>query len=140
MAKKKPPVGRPTLYKSEYCDELIDFCSRGFSITAFAGKIRVSRDTIAEWGTIHREFSEAIKIAKACATLSLEGDASRVRKSGGGPGTAAMIIFGLKNFAPDEYKERRDDDNPLTPEQLASLAPAADISKADEPGPASPRL
>lgn len=137
-SKQPAPVGRPSLYDPKYCNEVIDFCAQGFSLTAFAGKIRVARDTIAEWGYVHPEFSEAIKIAKACAAYSLETDAGKVRKTGGGPGTAAMIIFGLKNFAPDEYQDRREPES-LTPDQLALIAASPKLD-TDELGPQSPRL
>ena len=30
----------------------------------------------------------------------------KVASSGGGSGQSTMIIFGLKNFAPDEYADR----------------------------------
>lgn len=103
---KKTTAGRPTLYRPEYCDELVAFCRQGFSITGFAGEIGVCRETISEWASVHPEFSVAVKRAKAAATRSYEGDALRVRSKGGGPGTATLIIFGLKNMAPDDYSDR----------------------------------
>ena len=99
--------GRPTLYRSKYCKEIVEFCAEGFSITGFAGSIGVNRDTISEWASSHPEFSVALKNAKSAATFSLEKDARRIRQKGAGPGTATMVIFGLKNFAPDEYSDNR---------------------------------
>ena len=130
--------GRPTKYKPEYCNQLIDLASKGYSLTGFAGKIRVHYDTIKEWANVHPEFSAAINIAKGCRVYSLETDASRVRKTGGGPGTAAMIIFGLKNYAPDEYQDKRDAPKP-EPEDILALA-LPQTNQADEPGPQTPIL
>ncbi|WP_345820483.1 hypothetical protein ABC766_00280 [Methylobacterium fujisawaense] len=98
--------GRPSKYDPAYCEQIVDFCSEGYSITAFAGSIRVARDTISEWATVHPEFSAAVKSAKAAASLWWEQKGRRVAETGGGPGTATMIIFNLKNTAPDDYRER----------------------------------
>ena len=102
----KRPRGQPTKYDPAYCDEIIEVCSQGHSITGFAGKIGVDRDTISEWAKVHPEFSVALKRAKAAATYGIETDANGIRKRGGGPGAATMAIFQLKNFASDEYIDK----------------------------------
>jgi len=56
--------GRPTKYDPKYCQEIIDFMSRGDSLTAFAGEIQVSRETIYEWERTYPEFSDAINTAR----------------------------------------------------------------------------
>lgn len=88
MAKK---VGRPTLYKSEYCEKLIEFFDKepysekllkkvtkqgdvieiptnvpsDFpTLAGFAIELGVSRDTLQEWAKVHPEFSVAYKRAK----------------------------------------------------------------------------
>jgi hypothetical protein len=101
------PRGRRTLYRKEFCDEIVEFCGDGFSITAFAGKIGVARDTISEWASVHREFSAAVRAAKAAAAFSLETQAKRIREKGGAPGSATLVIFGLKNFAPHDFREEQ---------------------------------
>lgn len=80
--KEKKKVGRPTKYKPEYCDLIIEFFSeqpeskmteRGhISVTgklptfeSFATKLQVSVDTLHEWRTVHTDFSEAYTRAKA---------------------------------------------------------------------------
>jgi len=101
------PIGRPTKYDPAYCDQIVEFCAGGYSLTAFAGHLGISRSTINEWAGAHSEFSEALKIAKASAALALEQDAARIRQEGGGPGAAVLVIFGLKNFAPDDWKDKQ---------------------------------
>lgn len=75
---KKHPGGRPTKYKPEYCQEIIDFFSvfpynekEGKMVanqlpflSAFARDIGVCHDTLIEWTKIHEEFSESYKNAK----------------------------------------------------------------------------
>jgi hypothetical protein len=56
----KHPGGRPSQYRPEYCQAVIDFTSQGFSLTAFAGSIRVAKDTVYEWIKVHAQFSDAV--------------------------------------------------------------------------------
>ena len=61
-------VGRPTKYKPEYCDELIEFMGDYLSpcsFDSFAGKIGINQDTLYEWAKVHKEFSEAKKLAES---------------------------------------------------------------------------
>lgn len=54
-------VGRPTIYKSEYCAKVIEFMSEGYSLEAFAGHIGHHKQTIYEWRDKHQGFGDAIK-------------------------------------------------------------------------------
>jgi RPA family protein len=72
MAKQKqvkvPEVkyvfGRPTDYKPEYCQVLIDLMSEGASITEVAAEIGVNKSTIYEWVKNFEDFSDAKKIGE----------------------------------------------------------------------------
>jgi hypothetical protein len=66
--KKKSPVGRPTKYKTEYCEQLIDHMAKGFSYETFGAVIGVMPSTIYLWEQ-HPEFSEAKKMAFAKCRL-----------------------------------------------------------------------
>jgi transposase len=55
------PAGRPTLYKPEYCDQVIEMFKKGMSKFAIALKLDVNVDTLAEWQKVHPEFSAAVK-------------------------------------------------------------------------------
>lgn len=116
MAARKPkgkpalarhPGGRPTKYEPRFAAMLEDFMGQGYSATAFAGHIGVSRSTIDEWKQNFTEFSEALSRAKAKRLLHWEGAALRVSVKGGGPGTATIIAFGLKNMGDDEWRDRQ---------------------------------
>jgi hypothetical protein len=100
-------VGRPTKYDPRYCDDIVAYCRQGYSITAFAGHIGVARSTIQEWAGVHEEFSVAVKRAKAASSLWWEERGRRVAERGGGNGAATMIIFNLKNMAPEDYADKR---------------------------------
>lgn len=98
------PVGRPTKYDPRYCDEVIAFMAEGFSLTAFAGSIRVSRSTIQEWIEAHPDFSSAVKVGHAARTAQLE---STLLRAPDGP-TVTSRIFALKNAAPEEWREKQE--------------------------------
>ena len=102
------PAGRPSKYSPAYAEEVVTFCAEGYSLTAFAGEIGVCRDTITEWAAEHEEFSVAVNRAKAKRARWWEDRAKQVAAEGGPGGQATMVIFGLKNHAPDDYRERQE--------------------------------
>ena len=101
-------AGRPSLYRQTYCDEVISYCEQGYSLTAFAGEIGVDRDTISEWCKVHGEFSVAVNRAKAKRARWWEDQARKVAQEGGPGGQATMVIFGLKNHAPDDFRDKQE--------------------------------
>jgi len=83
-SKKKPPkrnlpdievnpVGRPTLYKPEYCEQLVAYRREGGSYQGFAGLIGVDITTLYEWEGNQVEFSHAKKRAKAAHRFYMDG-------------------------------------------------------------------
>ena len=98
------PAGRPSKYSEAYCTEVITFMEEGYSLTAFAAEIGVCRDTVTEWCSTYPEFSVAVKKAKAKCARWWE---ARGRDSAmTGQGNATSVIFGLKNMAPDDWREK----------------------------------
>lgn len=67
-AKKHPddllPMGRPSSYKQEYDQRLIDWMASGRSAETFGVDIGVSKDTVFRWIREHPTFSDAYKQAK----------------------------------------------------------------------------
>lgn len=53
------PAGRPTDYKPEYCEKLIEHMAEGLSFEAFAGAVNASKQTIYDWVDKHPEFLDA---------------------------------------------------------------------------------
>lgn len=98
--------GRPTKYRPEYCEQVIEHMADGASLTSFAAQIEVARSTINEWIDNHPEFREATSIGKAKAAAWWE----KVNRglATGGEGNATSTIFGLKNMAPEDWHDRKD--------------------------------
>ncbi len=99
-------AGRPTTYKPEYCDMVIEHMSEGASLSSFAARIHCARSTINEWMSKNPEFSDAVKIAKASCAAWWESVARHNAVSG--DGNATLCIFGLKNMAPDDWREKQE--------------------------------
>jgi hypothetical protein len=102
----KPAHGRPPKYQPAYCEEVVNFCGEGYSLTAFAGEIGVDRDSISEWANVHPEFSVAVNRAKAKLARWWEDRGRKVADEGGSGGQATMVMFGLKNLAPEDFRDK----------------------------------
>jgi len=108
MADRKEPAGpggRPSKYDPTFCDEIINFMEAGYSVTAFAGHKRVARSTIYKWVDEHPEFSDALEAAQAVAALWWENRLRDCAERGEGNATAS--IFGLKNRAAADWRDRQ---------------------------------
>lgn len=95
---------RPSKYDPAFCDEARAILSQGFSIVGFAGKIGVSKTTVYAWMEEHPEFLAAVKEGQAAATAWWEDRARAIAQ--GEDGNATMAIFGLKNRAADEWRDK----------------------------------
>lgn len=60
-------MGRPSEYKQEYCEAVIEAGKQGKSVAWMASEFDVNKDTIYEWAKVHPEFSDALTRAKAHA-------------------------------------------------------------------------
>lgn len=98
------PAGRPSKYDPKFCDEAINFMQDGYSVTAFAGHIGVSRSTVFKWAEENPEFSDALKSAQALAAKWWEERLRNVAMTGEGNATAA--IFGVKNRSSKEWRDK----------------------------------
>lgn len=105
---KGRPVGRPSKYKKVYRKRIIEHMQEGASIASFAASISVARSTINEWAEQHEEFSEALKAAKAKCASWWEEKLRIIAMEGGETGQATAVIFGLKNMASEDWRDKHD--------------------------------
>ena len=56
--------GRPSKYKPEYCDRVIQLGAEGMSQVQIAVELGVGRTTMLSWCDQHSEFKEALSFAK----------------------------------------------------------------------------
>ena len=101
-------AGRPTKYDPAMCDEVLPFMEQGYSTTALAGHLKVSRQTLYDWMNAHKEFLDAVKEGQAASAIWWENCLRANAATGEGNATAA--IFGLKNRASDDWRDKRETD------------------------------
>lgn len=105
-------IGRPTDYKPEYCEQLIEFMKQGFSFEAFGGEISVSKQTLYTWTEKHPEFMDAKNIAYSHSRRFWEGIAIDACKGQMKIPAQAIWVFTMKNrFGwrdkhPDEIEDK----------------------------------
>lgn len=58
------PPGRPTKYKPEFCEVVIEKMKEGAAIEELPYYLDVCTDTIYEWAKVHPEFSDSLKIGR----------------------------------------------------------------------------
>ena len=102
----KRKVGRPSLYRPEYCDQIIEVMKTGLSVAGFAGTIGVSRRAISQWAEVHPAFMQALACAKAVCALHWERLALRAGENAREGGNPAMIMFALRNMAPADWMDK----------------------------------
>ena len=55
------PLGRPTKYRPEMCERVIELMKDGCSLVEVAADLGVDRDSLYEWRRVYPDFSDTIK-------------------------------------------------------------------------------
>lgn len=58
------PGGRPTAYRPEFCERVIECGRKGYSLAEMASDLGVIRETLSNWEGEFPEFFEAMKHAR----------------------------------------------------------------------------
>lgn len=66
-------TGRPSKYKEEFCELLVEHMAKGRSFESFAAVADVDRDTLYEWAKVHESFSDAKGRGQAKSLFHWEG-------------------------------------------------------------------
>lgn len=69
MAEKKQRTGRPTKYKAEYCDLVIELGEKGATKYEMADACGIHHSLLPVWTEKHPAFLEALKIADQKARI-----------------------------------------------------------------------
>lgn len=59
------PMGRPPIYRSSFCHDIIELGRAGKSQAQMAAYFGVAKATITQWAQQHEEFSNALAQARA---------------------------------------------------------------------------
>lgn len=99
-------VGRPSEYKEEYCERLIQFMAEGFSFEAFAGEIGCSKVTLYAWAEAYPEFLNAKDEGFQKSRLWWERVGRQIAQKNKGNATA--FIFNMKNRFKEDWRDRQE--------------------------------
>lgn len=55
------PVGRPTKYRKEMCDQVPALMAQGMSLCELSAELGITRETLDQWRKSKRRFSDAVK-------------------------------------------------------------------------------
>lgn len=115
--------GRPTSYKPEYCEQVVELGKEGKSLAQMAAHFDVARQTIDNWAADNPEFLEALNRARVHMQAKLEemGFAGLTNKEF----NAAVWKKTMEARFRDDYTERKELDHKG---QVVMIAPeAADL-------------
>ncbi|MGD9724506.1 MAG: helix-turn-helix domain-containing protein [Pirellulales bacterium] len=99
--------GRPTKYKPEFCDAVIELGEQGKSRTQIARSLGVVRQTLTDWEASHPDFSDAMSIAEEYAQAWWE-DRGQEGILLGKQFNGFVYSFQMKNRFRKEYAEKLD--------------------------------
>ena len=118
------PAGRPTKYKPEFCDLVIEVGSEGGWLSEMAEACDVHRSTFAEWEAAQPEFSAALTRAKQKAQAWFEREGRKGLTAD--KFNAALWQKQMSARHREEYTERREvsgpDGGPLQTEEVGAGA------------------
>lgn len=100
VEKPKHPGGRPTIYKSEYCQQLIEHMANGRPYETFAYRIGVGRSSMYEWEAKFPEFADAKQRGREASYdwwMTLYQGAA-MGAQGMKDANPTLIIFAMKNM------------------------------------------
>lgn len=99
------PAGRPTDFKPEYGEEILNAMASGLSLAAAAADLGIHRQRVYQWVEKHPEFADTIKLAQSKRQAFLE---RRLLKDDLPGPQVTSTIFALKNAAAADWREKVD--------------------------------
>lgn len=137
MTEQKPkgPGGRPSLYRPEYCERVIELGKEGMSVVEMAADIGVSRSSLEEsWPELFPEFSEAFARARELSQAWWEREGRTGLRAD--KFNAQLYSRSMSARFPKDWRETKEQrvtgadggavqiEGGLSPDQLASLTDA----------------
>ena len=126
-------VGRPSVYKKEFCERVCELGAEGCSVAEMAADIGVTRKTLYEWADQKTEFSDAFTRAKELSLSWWEAQARLGLYNRDGVSlNASLWSRSMAARFPADYTEKRDlisSDGSMSPKEI--IIRAADVPSDD---------
>lgn len=123
---------RPTVYKPEFCDIVIELGRQGYSLAQISAdeRIDVTRQTLHEWTKTYPEFSYAINKARELSLAWWESQGMAGMWSGKQFNDRAYSLQ-IRNRFPDDYSETVKNQNyDMTPKVVKDDIPEENGGKS----------
>lgn len=104
------PAGRPTSYRPEYCDDVIQMGEEGYSVMEMAAALKVVRNTlVTEWPNAHPEFLIALTHARQASQSWWERKGRECLIMAPGQGTFNASVWSRSMAArfPEDWRENK---------------------------------
>jgi hypothetical protein len=98
-------LGRPTDYRPEFCEQVIEFGREGKSYTQIAARLDVAKSTLYLWMERHPDFSDAMTRARDLAQSWFEDKGQDGLIMSGF--NASLWAKQVSARFPDDYTERQ---------------------------------
>ncbi|HEY8879202.1 MAG TPA: hypothetical protein VIN03_16660 [Roseateles sp.] len=101
-------VGRPSGYRPEYCEQVIEWGKQGKSKAWMASQLDISRQTLDNWCDANPEFLDAMTRARAHAQAWWEdqGQAYMLMPQGAGTFNASVWSRSMAARFPEDWREK----------------------------------
>lgn len=125
---EKNKVGRPSKYKPEFCEKIIEWGKDGASKAEMACNMGIHKETLNEWDKTYPEFSDSLKMAVQHSQVAWE-KIGKQAVAGAIPNyNATTWIFNMKNRFSDDYKDViKQETQPLGKDGLPTDQPVMNI-------------
>lgn len=109
--KYKTKTGRPTAYKPEFCDMLVEHMANGYSFESFAAVVNTCRTTLYNWEKDHPDFLYAKNCGRDKMSLFYEDMGINAMLGKIKNFQQAVYIFTIKNKLNWSEKSKEEMDN-----------------------------
>ena len=104
------PAGRPSKYRPEYCETVLELGAQGCSVVEMAAEIGVARNTLeTEWPAQHEDFLQAFAQARQLsqAWWEKQGRVNLVMAPGMGTFQATVWSRSMAARFPADWRENK---------------------------------
>lgn len=107
--RNRGPGGRPTNYRPEYCERVIEMGREGFSVAQMASQLDTSKQTLLRWVDANPEFRDAMEIARSHSQAWWEtmGQANLVMPKDSGTFQGSVWSRSMAARFPDDWRENK---------------------------------
>lgn len=120
------PVGRPTKYKPEFCDLVVEMGKEGKSLCQMACAMDITEETLSQWRKSKPAFSESLKRARQYSQAWWE-DHGQKGSIGLIEGfNATSYVWQTKNRFPASFRDKHEIDHNVSGEIIVEIGGSVD--------------